>query len=83
MPTPITLQSAWAIVERRIIAPGTPAEQRVEQQIAFYMGVHAALSAQLQAAALVDQGALDVLNILTDEVADFFELFGLSTEVPN
>lgn len=73
MPTPITLQSAWAIAERADVTP----------QVAFYMGVHAALCAQLEAAALADQGALDVLNILTDEVADFFELFGLSTEVPN
>lgn len=73
MSSPITLQSAWAIAERADVTP----------QVAFYMGVHAALCAQLEAAALADQGALDVLNILTDEVADFFELFGLSTEVPN
>jgi hypothetical protein len=73
MPTPLSLHSAWAIAERADVPP----------QVAFYMGVHAALSAQLQAAALVDQGATDVLNILTDEVESFFELFGLSTAVPN
>lgn len=83
MPISISLQAAWAIVERRIIAPDAPAAQRVEAQVAFYMGVHAALTAQLQAAAAVDQGALDVLHILTDEVEDFFELFGMSTAVAN
>lgn len=73
MQNPITLQSAWAIAERADVTP----------QVAFYMGVHAALTAQLQAAELVDQGAVDVLHILTDEVESFFELFGLSTSVPN
>ena len=73
MPTPISLHTAWAIAERADVPP----------QVAFYMGVHATLSAALQAAAVVDGGAIDVLQILTDEVESFFELFGLSTAVPN
>lgn len=80
--TPISLQSAWAIVERRVIDPATPQTQRLDAQIAFYMGVHAALQAQLQAVA-EHNGATDVLLILLDEVEAFFELFGTPTAVPN
>ena len=80
--TPISLQSAWAIVERRVIDPATPQAQRLDAQIAFYMGVHAALQAQLQAIA-EKAGADDVLLILLDEVESFFELFGTPTAVPN
>lgn len=80
--TPISLQTAWAIVERRVIDPATPQSQRLDAQIAFYMGVHAALQAQLQALA-EKAGADDVLLILLDEVEAFFDLFGTSTAVPN
>jgi hypothetical protein len=68
-----SLQSAWAIAERANVPP----------QVAFYMGVHAALSAQLQITAASDQAALDVLQILDDEVQAFFELFALPTAVAN
>jgi hypothetical protein len=68
-----SLASAWAVAERASVPP----------QVAFYMGVHAALSAQLAAVKLPDAMTADALACLQFEVEEFFDLFGLSTATPN
>lgn len=68
-----SLASAWAVAERAAVPP----------QVAFYMGVHAALSAQLAAVKLPDSMTADALACLQFEVEEFFDLFGLAKGVAN
>lgn len=69
-----SLQTAWALVERCTVPPDAPLAQRLDAQTAFYMGVHAAVSAQLAAATGADPVLVDILAVLEDEVAAYFEL---------
>ncbi|AMM14230.1 hypothetical protein AX768_09120 [Burkholderia sp. PAMC 28687] len=78
-----SLASAWAVVERSTLLIGVSPVAKVDAQVCFYMGVHAALSAQLAAVKMPDAMTADALACLQLEVEDFFDLFGLSTATSN
>lgn len=78
-----SLASAWAVVERSPMLAAAAPVAKMDARVAFYMGVHAALSAQLAAVKLPDAMTADALACLQFEVEEFFDLFGLSTGVAN
>jgi hypothetical protein len=82
-PAAPTLDSAWLVVERSGMLARARSITPLDARVVFHMGVQATLSALLSAIPVQDQPTADALACLQTEVKDFFDLFGLSTAVPN